>query len=64
MKQICQSVGLSIKRHFESARLLLFSFIMNLKILCSFLLNGLTEYFLAVHLAVRVECYATVYLQD
>ena len=64
LKQICQSVELPIKRNFEEARLLVAFFITNLKILCSFLLIGMTEYFLTVHLVVRVECYATTCLQD
>ena len=37
---------------------------MNLKVLCTFLLIGVTEYFLAVDLAVGVECSATICLQD
>ena len=63
LKQIYQSVGLLINRHFEEAHLLV-AFIMNLNIMGSFLKIALTVYFRAVHMAGRTECCATVCLQN
>ena len=49
--------------HFKEAHLLAV-LILNLNSLCSCLEIGLTEYFLAVHFAERVDWYTTVCLQD
>ena len=62
LKQLRLSVGLLINKHFREARLLVafyheFKHFVQLSVI-------LTEYFLAVHLAERAECYATVCLQD
>ena len=48
MKQICQSVRLLIKRHFEEARLFV-AFYLEFEHFMQFLSIGLIEYFLAVH---------------
>ena len=61
LKQICQSVGLVINRYLDEARLpvALYHECKHFVLLCR-----LTEYFLAVHLAKKAECSATVSLQD
>ena len=61
LKQICPCVKLPSKRHFEQARLLV-GFYHEFKDFVQFSINR--DDFLAVHLAERVECYATFYLQD
>ena len=62
MKQICHGVGLVINRYFEEASLFV-AFYHEFKHFLQFSVNW-AEYFLAVHHAVRVECYATFCLQD
>lgn len=60
LKQICQNVGLLINRHFEEElKSLLVAYYHEFRNMCSFLLIGLTKYFLEVYFAERAECYAT-----
>ena len=63
LKQIYQNIGIFVNRRSEEACLLV-AFCQEFKHFVQFSVIGLTEYFLAVHLAERADYYATVCLQD